>query len=89
MFVGDSVGVLRVFRLKFEKNLLQLFLLGSPFPHPFNTASAVAGIDTRSYSNTCKGQAAVVSYEDATLGVYKIGISVTPLLAAAIRPPIL
>ena len=77
VLLGDSTGVLRVYKMKFTNNQLQLTPLGSPFPYPNSgEASSIAGIDIRSYSNICKGQAAVVSYEDSTLAIYKIGISV-------------
>lgn len=79
MLLGDSSGTLRVFKMKFSNNLLQLLPLGNAFTHPFGSMGSVAGIDIRGYSNACKGQAAVVSYEDSALAVYKIGISVRSL----------
>lgn len=76
MLLGDSAGVLRALKMKLDHNLLQLTSLGHVFYHPNGNASPIAGIDIRTYSNACKGQAAVVSYEDSTLAIYKIGIAV-------------
>ena len=76
VFVGDSVGALRAFKMKFTNNLLQLAALGSAHSHPYGAAAPIAGIDIRTYSNTCKGQAVVVSYVDSTLAIFKLALAV-------------
>lgn len=75
--LGDSTGVLRTYKTGLKNNTLQLTLIGNGVGHPYGrSTAAVTGIDMRSYSTVCKGQAILVSYEDATFSIYRTTTSV-------------